>query len=80
MDPVKAGQSYAGKALVTSFTGSPAQLPLSRLMLKAYAEAHGYLIDESGEGSGRAYDEVTSASNAAEDEQAFNVYLPIQVQ
>ena len=38
------------------------------------------LIDESGEGSGRAYDEVTSASNAAEDEQAFNVYLPIQVQ
>jgi hypothetical protein len=80
VDPVKAGTSYAGKALVTSFTGSPAQLPLSRLMLKAYAEAHGYAIDESGEGSGRPYDEVTSASNAPEDEQSFNVYLPIQVQ
>jgi len=66
---------HVGSAVV-----SPAQLPLSRLMLKAYAEAHGYLIDESGEGSGRAYDEVTSASNAPEDEQSFNVYLPIQMQ
>ena len=79
-DPVKAGNSYAGKALVTSFTGSPAQLPLARLMLKAYADTHGYPIDESGEGPNRAYDEVTSPSNAPEDEQSFNVYLPIQVQ
>src|SRR5215470_2465940 len=79
-DPVKAGSTYAGKALVTSFSGSPAQLPLSRLMLKAYAETHGYAIDESGEGPGRAYDEVTSASNAPEDEQSFNVYMPIQIQ
>ena len=79
-DPVKAGTTYGGKALVTSFTGSPAQLPLARLMLKAYAETHGYAIDESGEGPGRAYDEVTSASNAPEDEQSFNVYLPIQIQ
>ncbi|HXR62467.1 MAG TPA: hypothetical protein VN720_02845 [Rudaea sp.] len=79
-DPVKAGTTYAGKVLVTSFTGSPAQLPFSRLMLKAYAETHGYQIDESGEGSGRAYDEVTSAPSAAEDDQSFNVYLPIQLQ
>ena len=79
-DPVKAGTTYAGKALVTSFTGSPAQLPLSRLMLKAYAETHGYAIDESGEGPGRAYDELTSASNAPEDEQSFNVYLPVTLQ
>jgi hypothetical protein len=79
-DPVKAGESYGGKVLVTSFTGSPAQLPLSRLMLKAYADTHGYLIDESGEGPGRAYDELTSAPGVAEDEQSFNVYLPIQVQ
>lgn len=77
-DPVKAGSTYGGRALVTSFTGSPAQLPLARLMLKAYAETHGYLIDESGEGSGRAYDEVTSPANAPEDEQSFNVYLPVQ--
>lgn len=79
-DPVKADNSYGGKALVTTFTGSPAQLPLSRLLLKAYAETHGYAIDESGEGSGRAYDELTSAPGAAEDAQSFNVYLPIQIQ
>ena len=77
-DPVKAGNSYGGKALVTSFTGSPAQLPLSRLMLKAYAETHGYPIDESGEGPNRPYDELTSQPGAAEDDQSFNVYLPIQ--
>jgi hypothetical protein len=77
-DPVKAGTSYGGKALVTSFTGSPAQLPLARLMLKAYAETHGYPFDESGEGSGRSYDELTSQPGAAEDAQSFNVYLPIQ--
>ena len=79
-DPVKAGDSYGGKALVTSFTGSPAQLPLARLMLKAYAETHGYSIDESGEGPGRAYDELTSEPGAAEDAQSFNVYLPVQLQ
>jgi len=77
-DPVKTGNSYAGKALFTSFTGSPAQLPLSRLMLKAYAETHGYSIDESGEGPNRPYDELTSQPGAAEDDQSFNVYLPIQ--
>jgi len=79
-DPVKAGSTYGGKALVTSFTGSPAQLPLSRLMLKAYAETHGYLIDESGEGSGRPYDELTSPPGSPEDGQSFNVYLPVQLQ
>jgi hypothetical protein len=80
IDPVKADNSYAGKALVTTFTGSPAQLPLSRLLLKAYAETHGYAIDESGEGPGRAYDELTSAPGVAEDAQSFNVYLPVQIQ
>jgi len=49
-------------------------------MLKAYAETHGYAIDESGEGTGRAYDELTSAPGVAEDAQSFNVYLPVQVQ
>ena len=79
-DPVKTGDSYGGKALVTSFTGSPAQLPLARLMLKAYAETHGYAIDESGEGPGRAYDELTSEPGAPEDAQSFKVYLPVQLQ
>jgi hypothetical protein len=80
-DPVKAGESYGGKALVTSFTGSAAQLPLMRLMLKAYAYTHGYLFDESSEGNGRFYDELTTTDpHAADDQQSFSVYLPIQVQ
>jgi hypothetical protein len=80
-DPVKIGQIAAGKALVTSFTGSPAQLPLMRLVLKAYAYTHGYVFDESSEGSGRFYDELTTTDpKAAEDAQSFNVYLPIQLQ
>ncbi len=80
-DPVKTGQSYAGKALLTSFTGSPAQLPLMRLMLKAYAYTHGYIFDESSEGNGRFYDELTNAdARPAEDAQSFNVHLPIQSQ
>jgi len=58
--------------------GSPAQLPLARLMLKAYAYTHGYSIDESGEGNGRFYDELTSEPSAAEDAQSYTVYLPIQ--
>ncbi len=49
-------------------------------MLKAYAETHGYSFDESGEGNGRPYDELTSQPGAAEDAQSFNVYLPIQQQ
>lgn len=79
-DPVKSGTSYGGKALMTSFTGSPAQLPLSRLLLKAYAYTHGYTFDESSEGTGRFYDELTSAPGEAEDNQSFNVYLPVTIQ
>lgn len=80
-DPVKEGTGYGGKALVTSFTGSAAQLPLIRLMLKAYAYTHGYLFDESSEGNGRFFDELTTTdSKAADDQQSFSVYLPIQGQ
>jgi len=79
-DPVKLGQSYGGKALTTSFTGSPAQLPLMRLVLKAYAYTHGYIFDESSEGSGRFFDELTSDPKADADKQAYTVYLPIQSQ
>ena len=80
-DPVKAGTSYGGKALVTSYTGSPAQLPVMRLVLKAYAYTHGYLFDESSEGNGRFYDELTAtdATKAATDQQTFTVYLPVQL-
>lgn len=80
-DPVKAGQIGGGKVLVTSFTGSAAQLPLMRLVLKAYAYTHGYLFDESSEGPGRFYDELTTTDpKAPDDQQSFNVYLPIQIQ
>ena len=80
-DPVKTGQSYGGKALTNSFTGSPAQLPLVRLLLKAYAYTHGYIFDDSGSGPGRFYDELTTADpKAAEDDQSFIVYLPVQIQ
>ncbi len=80
-DPVKTGPSYAGKVLTTSYTGSPAQLPLTRLLLKAYAYTHGYIFDESSQGTGRMYDELTSTDpHVEQDQQAFTVYLPIQIQ
>jgi hypothetical protein len=80
-DPVKIGTGYGGKALVTSFTGSAAQLPLMRLMLKAYAYTHGYLFDESSEGNGRFFDELTTTDpHAGDDQQSYSVYLPIQGQ
>jgi uncharacterized protein YndB with AHSA1/START domain len=77
-DKVRAALWYQGKALVTEYTGSPAALPLLRLMEKAYAETHGYPYAEMGEG--RFWDEKTSAPDAAEDQQTFKVYLPIQQQ
>ena len=77
-EKVRAALWYQGKALVTEYTGSPAQLPLLRLMLKAYAETHGYPYAEMAEG--RFWDELTSAPDAAEDQQTFKVYLPIQTQ
>jgi hypothetical protein len=80
-DPVKVGQSYGGKVLTSSFTGSPAQLPLTRLLLKAYAYTHGYVFDDSGAGPGRFYDELTTTdAHAAEDNQSFTVNLPVSIQ
>jgi uncharacterized protein YndB with AHSA1/START domain len=75
---VRAALWYQGKALVTEYTGSPAQLPLLRLMETAYAETLGYPYAEMG--LGRFWDELTSAPDAAEDQQTFKVYLPIQTQ
>ena len=63
---------------MTSFTGSPAQLPLARLMLKAYAYTHGYVFDESSEGPNRFFDQLTSDPKAEADQQSYTVYLPIQ--
>lgn len=74
---VRGVMSYAGKALQTDYTGSPAALPLLRLLERAYAETHGYGYSEMGEG--RFWDELISVpGDVAEDEQVFKVYLPIQ--
>ena len=79
-DPIKIGSIGGSKELVTNFTGSAAQLPALRLTLKAYAYTHGYIFDESSEGAGRFYEELTSDPNAADDQQVFIIHLPIQGQ
>ena len=68
---------YGGKALVSEYTGSPAALPLLRVNQKAYAETHGYRYNDTG--VGRPWDELTSAPDAADDQQIFKVYLPISL-
>lgn len=74
---VRAVQSYGGKALVTEYTGSPAALPLLRLMLKAYADTHGYPYAEYDQG--RMWDELTTPFDSADVEDTYRVYLPVQM-
>lgn len=72
---VVARTGYAGKALVTTWTGSPAGLPLTRLALKAYAMSLGYRFNEN---TNRYFDVMlTDPATIADDEQQFKVYLPI---
>lgn len=72
---VVARTGYAGKALVTTWTGSPAGLPLTRLALKAYAMSLGYRFNEN---TNRYFDVMlTDPAAVADDEQQFKVYLPI---
>ncbi|WP_386066769.1 hypothetical protein ACFJIW_19965 [Tahibacter sp. UC22_41] len=73
--PVVARNGYTGKALVTTWTGSPAGLPLTRLALKAYAMSMGYRFNEN---TNRYFDVMlTDPATVADDEQQFKVYLPI---
>lgn len=80
---VRGTLGYTGKALASEYTGSPASLPLLRLMEKAYAETHGHGYSEME--MGRAWDEVIpppvaadgSAAVAAEGEKTYKVYLPV---
>lgn len=74
---VRGVQSYGGEALVTEYTGSPAALPLLRLMEKAYAETHGYPYAEYDQG--RIWDELTTPFDSADVEDTYRVYLPIQM-
>jgi hypothetical protein len=70
---VLAGQSYAGRALVTEYQGHPAALPLIRDMLRSYAASHGETIHD------RSFEEYLSEiTETAPEEARFNVYWPIQ--
>lgn len=72
---VVARTGYSGKALVASWMGSPAGLPLTRLALKAYAMSMGYRFNEN---TNRYFDVmITDPATVADDEQEFKVYLPI---
>ncbi len=72
---VRARTGYAGKALFTTWIGSPAGLPLTRLALKAYAMTHGFHFNDV---VNRFYDEMlTDPGKVADDAQQFVVYLPI---
>ncbi|MGA9341668.1 MAG: hypothetical protein WBV61_04975 [Rhodanobacteraceae bacterium] len=76
-DNVRAVVWYEGKALVTDYTGNPAALPLLRRMEKAYADTHGFPHSEID--TGRAWDELTSPPDTAQDQQTYKVYLPVQL-
>jgi hypothetical protein len=72
---VVARTGYTGKALVATWMGSPAGLPLTRLALKAYAMSLGYRFNEN---TSRYFDVMTTdPATVADDEQQFKVYLPI---
>lgn len=72
---VGAKLAFGGRALMASYTGSPASLSLMRLALKAYAGTHGYDFNEYSE---RLYDiDISAEDNHAEDDRTFQVYLPV---
>lgn len=81
-DSVKGMLAFGGKALKGSWSGSPAGVPPTRLMLEAYALTHGYTFDDV---THRPYDEQIVAYNSkgpdgkevAYDQQKFDVYLPL---
>jgi len=72
-DDVRATVSYSGLALVTDYSGSPAALPLLRLMEKAFADTHGYQYSEID--GGRFWDEVVAIDESGE--ATYRVYLPV---
>ncbi len=82
-DGIKATTSYTGKALVSEYTGSPASIPLLRIMEKAWAETHGYQYSEMD--NGRFWDEAVppaaaedgSLPQAEEGVNTWRVYLPV---
>ncbi|NII11675.1 polyketide cyclase [Oleiagrimonas sp. C23AA] len=81
-DNVKAMLAFGGKALTGTWTGSPAGVPPTRLMLEAYALTHGYKFDDVQD---RLYDKQLVAygskgpdgKEVAYDQQKFAVFLPL---
>lgn len=80
---IRATIAYGGRALMSEYTGSPAALPLLRLMEKAYAETNGYGYSEMD--NGRFWDEIVPPApledgtipQVLEGEQTYRVYLPV---
>ncbi len=69
---VQVGVGYAGPALMSTYEGHPAALPLVRDMLRAYAASHGEVIRD------RAFEEyLTPIEDTSGEDPRFNIYWPI---
>jgi len=76
---VRATLAYGGPALVGVWNGTGAGVPLTRDMLKAYAQTHGYKFDEV---TNRLYDieaqpEAKDKTGAVTTYAKYDVYLPL---
>lgn len=72
-DNVKTGHSYAGRVVMSSYRGHPAQLPLIRDQLRSYAAAFGYEVQD------RSFEEyLTEIEETAAEDAQFKVYWPIK--
>lgn len=69
---VKVGSGYTGPAIMATYVGHGAALPLVRDMLRAFAAAHGEVITD------RAFEEMLSdmATTQPEDSE-YRVYWPV---
>ncbi len=74
-DDVYARMMFGERALVAALHGGPAQLPLIRLALKAYASTHGYDFNEFAK---RLYDiDVSDPDNEVVNDREYRIYLPV---
>lgn len=70
---VQFGRSYEGHALKTTYTGHPAGLPVARDQLRAYALAHGEVLQD------RAFEEyLNDIEDTSVEDTTFNVYWPVK--
>lgn len=71
---VRAAMLPGSEVLEATWTGE-AGVPLMRLGLQAYAATHGYTFDD---GVNRMYDQLASPASAANQDQVYRVFLPVQ--